>query len=410
MKHILCLTTSYPLWNHDISGHFVQRLNEIYLKAGYRVTVICFDRGGRPHHETVNKNNLDSVVTIIKVKVVRGSMRGGAPDQISAYPWKSALTMPINMARLAIAFQKEVKRCLAVGEVPYVMAHWSIPCGLIARSLSPVIYCHGGDIATLERLPFGQTIARHIVSKARVVICVSQDLKDRLEKLSYPHRKIKIIPMGIDEPKVSHDYKRELQEMTKGHFIIVTIGRLEAIKGYDLLLEALGQLQTAERSKVKWLMAGDGTAKEALLNRAQSLYVNVHALGFIKPSQRDTLLSIADVFVSPSRQIGHRVEGAPLSLREAVLSGCPIIATELGGVKAILDRLPQRLIHRVKPEVTSILSAITYRLHQQEKSSEIDQVLDERSRQEMSRMAKQLWTWKALESFHMTLIDHYIQA
>jgi glycosyltransferase involved in cell wall biosynthesis len=409
MKHILCLTTSYPLWSHDISGHFVQRLNELYLKAGYRVTVICFDRGDRPDHETASEHNQDSVVTVITVKVVKGSMRGGAPDQISVSPWKSALTMPINMVRLALAFQKEVKRCVEVGEVPYVIAHWSIPCGFIARSHSPVIYCHGGDIATLERLPFGQTITQQIVSKARAVICVSHDLKDRLERLSHSHRKIKTIPMGIDEPKVSHVYRRELQKLAKGHFIIVTIGRLEAIKGYDLLLKALGQLKRAERSKVKWLMAGDGSDREALLHSAESLHVNVHSLGLVNPSQRDTLLSIADVFVSPSRQIGHRVEGAPLSLREAALSGCPIIATELGGVKAILDRLPQRLIHRVKPEAKSILSAISYRLHQQEESSETDQALDERSRQEMSRVAAQLWTWRVLEPFHMTLVDQYIQ-
>ena len=49
MTRIICLTTSYPLFETDISGHFVRRLNQIYQYAGYQVTVICFARDSIDH-------------------------------------------------------------------------------------------------------------------------------------------------------------------------------------------------------------------------------------------------------------------------------------------------------------------------------------------------------------------------
>ena len=254
MTRIICLTTSYPLFETDISGHFVRRLNQIYQYAGYQVTVICFARDSIDHVNPLHHCVDDMGIRVITVPIIRGSMRGGAPDQISKEPWKSLIYLPINTIRLWRTFEAEKKRLKNLDGNLKVVAHWSIPNGLIARSSQPIIYCHGGDIAILEQLPFGRYLARSIFTQAEKVICVSDNLKKRIENLGISLNHSDVIPMGVDEPKPCHSFKQYLETIVNDRLVIGTVGRVESIKGYDLLLEALALLNPDIRKNIIWLI------------------------------------------------------------------------------------------------------------------------------------------------------------
>jgi glycosyltransferase involved in cell wall biosynthesis len=109
--------------------------------------------------------------------------------------------------------------------------------------------------------------------------------------------------------------------------MIGSIGRLETVKGHDLLIAATAGLPDT----CHLILAGDGSARPALEAQARALNIEhrVHFLGLVSDSA--AVLRSLDVFCLPSR-----AEGLPLALLEAQACGLPIIATSVGGVPAAL--------------------------------------------------------------------------
>lgn len=111
--------------------------------------------------------------------------------------------------------------------------------------------------------------------------------------------------------------------------VIGAIGRLERVKGHDLLIQALTRLP----AHCHLALAGDGTQRAALAIMAEELGLagRVHFLGL--QDDPAIVLQALDIFCLPSR-----AEGLPLALLEAQACGVPIIATAVGGVPAALPQ------------------------------------------------------------------------
>jgi len=108
--------------------------------------------------------------------------------------------------------------------------------------------------------------------------------------------------------------------------VLLYAGRLEPIKGPDVLIQAF-TLLLERKPNATLLVAGTGSSEPQLrreLDRA-GLEGRVHLLG----SRRDVpdLMELADLFVLPSRG-----EGMPTVLLEALACGCPVVATAVGAV------------------------------------------------------------------------------
>ena len=112
--------------------------------------------------------------------------------------------------------------------------------------------------------------------------------------------------------------------------LVVAVGNLYPVKGHKYLVEALGLLGPRHPS-LHVAIAGRGETADALAAQADRLALGgrLHLLGL--RSDVPNLLASADAFVMPSLS-----EGLPLALLEAMLAGCPIVATEVGEVGAVL--------------------------------------------------------------------------
>jgi glycosyltransferase involved in cell wall biosynthesis len=112
-------------------------------------------------------------------------------------------------------------------------------------------------------------------------------------------------------------------------FLFFAAGRLEAVKDYPALLQAIASLpQAGVHVSAHLLVAGDGSLREQLTALAASLGLahRVRFLGF-QPDLRPWMQA-ADAFVLSSRW-----EGLPLALLEAAASALPIIATDVPGTR-----------------------------------------------------------------------------
>jgi glycosyltransferase involved in cell wall biosynthesis len=116
---------------------------------------------------------------------------------------------------------------------------------------------------------------------------------------------------------------------------LLTVGRIDAEKNPLLLVDAMAELERRRPGRYRLRWAGVGPLADAVRARAASLGIGdrVSLLGYV-PFDSDLLAlyrgSHAFVHVSVT-------EGVPQVLAEALASGTPVVATDVGGVRSGLD-------------------------------------------------------------------------
>lgn len=175
----------------------------------------------------------------------------------------------------------------------------------------------------------GQFVARWAASRGTTV-AVSQDLSDRLVCGGWLSR-CDVIPNGVDigafspNPSIANAPRRH--PLSEGR-VVVNVARYDPIKGQDDLIAA-AEIVHREMPKAVFVIAGDGPAR-ASLEAAAERHPYVRIVGPVRNVA--ALLRAADLFVLPSHD-----EGTPMALLEAMATGCPSVATDVGGVRAILE-------------------------------------------------------------------------
>jgi glycosyltransferase involved in cell wall biosynthesis len=176
---------------------------------------------------------------------------------------------------------------------------------------------------------------------------------EHLEKdLNFPGQRIHIIPNGIDgRIFISAKPKAEIRNsLGLGPAeVIGNIGRLSDVKGQTYLISALPIILRSFPS-AQLLIAGDGKLAGALAKQAKALGVSDKVF-FIRGSVPVAdLLAVIDVFVMPSLQ-----EGLGLALMEAMSVGLPVVGTNVGGIRALLQDGANGLLVRPKePEALAL--------------------------------------------------------
>jgi glycosyltransferase involved in cell wall biosynthesis len=165
------------------------------------------------------------------------------------------------------------------------------------------------------------------------VIPISSELESILKNIvKIPQRNIRLICYGIDNdyfrpPSPEECLKaRQAFELASDSKVICLIGRLNPIKGHDVLFRALSILKSQGIEAIA-LCAGRGTEKEEEAIDAHIVETGVSDLvrlvGFADPRQ---VLWASDVIALPSRQ-----EGFGLVIAEAMLCGVVSVRTPAAG-------------------------------------------------------------------------------
>jgi glycosyltransferase involved in cell wall biosynthesis len=132
-------------------------------------------------------------------------------------------------------------------------------------------------------------------------------------------------------------------------FIVVGLGRLVPIKGFDLLARALPAL-VAQIPSARVLLVGDGAERAHLGAIAASMGVAERLRMTGETTDVASYLAAADVVAVPSRN-----EGMGRVIVEAMALGLPVVATTVGGIPDVVtDGECGRL---VEPEDTDALAA-----------------------------------------------------
>ncbi len=236
---------------------------------------------------------------------------------------------------------------------------WLIRLGRLIRSRNvDLIHAHefamnvyGSMLSAVTRVPIVATIhgknyypekwrrrlLYRLVAYQAKMVAVSNDLKQFIVSgLGIPERSIRVLHNGIDPaPFQSDSRQREKTRRDLGvsetQTIVGTVGNLYPVKGQTYLLQAAARV-LKHLPKTVFIIAGQGRLLSDLQNEAKGLGIDQHVqfLGFREDIP--ALLQAMDVFVLPSLS-----EGLSLSILEAMAAGKPVVATDVGGNREVIQ-------------------------------------------------------------------------
>lgn len=161
------------------------------------------------------------------------------------------------------------------------------------------------------------------VFRREIFVAISESTRDDLVRRGVDRERIEVHHPGIRRPRVA-----PVPLASRGRRIVY-VGRLEAYKRIDVLLEVVARL-APRLPDVELAVVGRGAARAALERRARELGVEerVTFTGFVDDAERDRLLAGARVCACPSSK-----EGWGLTVIEANAVGTPNVATDAPGLR-----------------------------------------------------------------------------
>lgn len=169
------------------------------------------------------------------------------------------------------------------------------------------------------------------------VIVNSNYMKNELQRLfGLPYEKINVVPNGVNtnlfnEVELDYDFRR--QYAMDNEKIILFMGRLVYEKGIQNLISAMPKI-LANYHDAKLIIAGKGGMIDELRAQVNSLGLGnkVYFTGYLSSKNVQKMYKCADISVFPSTY-----EPFGIVALEAMLSGTPVVVSDIGGLNEIVD-------------------------------------------------------------------------
>lgn len=161
------------------------------------------------------------------------------------------------------------------------------------------------------------------------VVTTNRRFARMLERRGVARRALTVLHNGVRETHATAEEGAALRArlgLAAGDRVVLTVGRLSFEKGQMHAIRAA----LAWRDRARLVIAGDGPDRPALERLARNLGLEDRVVFAGLTRDVAPFYALADVFVLPSLS-----EGSPNVLLEAMASGLPIVATDVGGVPEI---------------------------------------------------------------------------
>jgi colanic acid/amylovoran biosynthesis glycosyltransferase len=177
------------------------------------------------------------------------------------------------------------------------------------------------------------------VRSANLVICVSDFARSQLMAQTAEQHwdKLRVIHCGVDPDEFVPRHTDVGDELR-----LVTVARLTQVKGHGVLFQALRQLR-GRNLPVRLTVVGDGPKRAELEQLARDLGVEsmIAFAGAVGREDVHSHYAAADAFCLPSF-----AEGVPVVLMEAMAMELPVVATDVMGVRELVENETNGLLVR----------------------------------------------------------------
>lgn len=308
--------------NLDVGGleRFVISLAEQARANGHTVMIICVDRPG--------------------TLADQANHSGIEVHCLHADPARRKAAIP-KACELLRSLQPDLLHTHQVGAANVL--------GEAARSLAiPVIHTEHGNAFQRGRGWLHQLKLRILYQRtARLLehwVCVSDEIRKALARWkTVPSAKLQVMPNGVSLVDTFTDRTSTRQELgiAPDTFVFGSVGRLNEVKQYHFMIQALKQLRD-QHLDTHLLLVGDGPERAALQQLASDLQVadRVTFAGYQPSPER--FLDAMDLFALTSRS-----EGFPVSVLEAWALSKPVIVPAVGALPEMIHHGVNGLLYPV---------------------------------------------------------------
>ena len=202
----------------------------------------------------------------------------------------------------------------------------------LAGDIPVVMTKHGAGVPGTG---LGSRLNRFLVRRADVV-AVSREAMDLMKAwIPAGSRPVRYIANGISlapyENLPARDEARAQLNLPAGGFIVGIVARMTGLKGHVLLIEVFARLLEKFPGALL-LIVGDGAGLGVVRARIQALGLEQSVLVMGARSDVPTILAAMDVFCLPSE-----MEGMPMTVLEAMAAALPVVASNVGGIPAVVE-------------------------------------------------------------------------
>jgi len=218
----------------------------------------------------------------------------------------------------------------------------------VGQNVPFVCWTHGEELPVAASSRELTWLMKRVHRRSAAIFANSENTARLLAGVGVPASKIHVVYPGVDANRFTPRARdSELRESLSPHgeLVLLSVGRLQARKGHDLVLRALAQLGSA--AHVRFVAIGDGPDRSRLqmLTAELGLSDRVVFKGAVPPAELPAYYASADVFVQPNRVEGSDFEGFGIVFLEAAASGLATIGGRSGGVpEAVADGVTGMLV------------------------------------------------------------------
>jgi glycosyltransferase involved in cell wall biosynthesis len=237
-----------------------------------------------------------------------------------------------------------IKNLVRDADIVHLMNHWTIINALVYRTCrklnKPYVVCPAGSLPIYGRSRnfkklFNLIIGARIIRNADGHVAIAVNEIDQFQAYGVESDRVSIIPNGINvadfQVNDSDGFRRKYG--LRDNPFIMFIGRLNTIKGPELLLQAF--LNQKDRLKDFHLVfvGPDGGMLSKLKEMVAKLGVDdrVHFLGYLGGADKSRAYHAADLLIIPSRQ-----EAMSIVVLEAGITGTPVLLTDQCGFNEVI--------------------------------------------------------------------------
>ena len=272
---------------------------------------------------------------------------GLTPERIKAMRRAKVIVLPCLIRRFYVPkfSYKQIKNIVEDVDVVHLMGHWTFINALvysIAHRLNkPYVVCPAGALPIYGSSKFIKKIYNYVIGKRIILnanghIAIAVNEIDQFKTYGVEAGKISIIPNGISvedfQATDTADFRKKY-DLSNDPFIMF-MGRLNTIKGPDLLLRAFCNVKGKLRDYNLLFSGPDG----GMLAELKKMVVEfgagdrVHFPGYLGGADKSQAYHAANLVVIPSRQ-----EAMSIVVLEAGITGTPVLLTDQCGFNEVAN-------------------------------------------------------------------------
>ena len=317
---------------------FVHTENKSLVKAGFRVKSITYHRPGTPKEEVVD----GVLIKTFKYLPDRFAIKLSIQQEINKSKFGIIKALFMVAGFFTYTFFESIKE-----KPDLFLAHWAFPTGYIAYKMSRifnrkcVIQIHGSEVTQTKNSKLLQKLLIPAMNNSTLIIANSDYTKNEFVKLGVKEEKF--VKIGSPPSYVKHTADSEFLKTFRKKFaddsskILLFVGNLIELKGAEFAIRSLSYITD---HKVHLIIAGAGMLENKLKELTKSLGLDdkVTFFGLASSQEMGWLHDISDVFVCPPIIDSKGfTENLCKTIPEAMESGLPVVATNVGGLSEVVQ-------------------------------------------------------------------------